>query len=433
MNYQEALLFLDALVNYERKPRPRDRFKLDAIRNLLALAGNPQDRIRNVILIAGTKGKGSVAYMIEAGLRACGLRTGLFVSPHLLSVRERIQLQGSWLTRAEFARLMTRFRPLVAKQPVSYFELLTAAAFDLFSRRGLDYPVIEVGLGGRLDATNLSNPEISVITRIGYDHLKVLGNTLTKIAREKAGIMRPEKPVIIAPQMPEAKTELLAQAKKTGALPLLVEEHARYWDETADITGTAFSAFTELGAGRVRLRLLGRHQIENCLTTLTTLGILARNDPRIRLDTVLEGLSGLVIPGRCQLIEQSPPLLVDTCHNPESGQALARVLHDCFREKVILVYGSLRNKLVKKTLEPIAPYVDYALAVAPESPRALAPTVLKGIFTRLRVPAETAPDIPTALARARELAVGRMPIVVAGSFYLAGTVLAELTGIRPES
>lgn len=430
MNYQQALAFLDSLVNYERKPRPRDRFKLDAIRRLLALAGNPQDRLRNVILIAGTKGKGSVAYMIEAGLRACGLRTGLFVSPHLLSVRERIQLQGSWITRADFARLMTKFHPLVAKQPVSYFELLTAAAFDLFSRRGLDYPVIEVGLGGRLDATNLSHPEISVITRIGYDHLKVLGNTLAKIAREKAGIMRPEKPVIIGPQMPEAKKELLKQAEKTGARPLLVEEHARHWDETTDITGTAFSAFTELGAGRIQLRLLGRHQIENCLTALTTLGILARSDPRIRLESVLEGLSKLVIPGRCQLVETSPPLLVDTCHNPESGQALARVLHDCFREKVILVYGSLRNKLVKKTLEPIAPYVDYALAVAPESPRALAPAHLKAIFTRLRVPAETAPDIPTALARARQLAIGRMPIVIAGSFYLAGAVL---TALQPAS
>ncbi|MEN9979638.1 MAG: folylpolyglutamate synthase/dihydrofolate synthase family protein [candidate division WOR-3 bacterium] len=431
MNYQNALEFLDALVNYERKPRPRDRFKLDAHRNLLALAGNPQDRLKNVILIAGTKGKGSVAYMIEAVLRACGLRTGLFVSPHLLSVRERIQLNGSWITRAEFARLMTKFQPLVKKQPVSYFELLTAAALDLFARRGLDYPVIEVGLGGRLDATNLSHPEISVITRIGYDHLRVLGSTLAKIAREKAGIMRPGKPVIIAPQVPEAKTELLAQAEKTGARPVLVEEHSRYWDESTDLTGTAFSAFTELGAGRIQLRLLGRHQIENCLTALTTLGILARNDPRIRFEPVLQGLSKLVIPGRCQLIEQNPPLLVDTCHNPESGQALARVLRDCFREKVILVYGSLRNKLVRRTLEPVAPYVDYAITVAPESPRALAPALLKGILTRLKIPAETAPDIPAALARARELAIGRMPIVVAGSFYLAGAVLAQLQQKEP--
>ncbi len=433
MNYHQALEFLDSLVNYERKPRPRDRFKLDAIRHLLTLAGNPQDRLKNVILIAGTKGKGSVACLIEAGLRACGLKTGLFISPHLLSVRERIQLNGSWINQAEFARMITKFRPLVTKQPVSYFELLTASAFDLFARRGLDYLVIEVGLGGRLDATNLSHPEVSVITRIGYDHLRVLGSTLAKIAREKAGIMRPGKPVIIAPQTPEAKNELLAQAEKTNARPVLVEAHARYWDETTDITGTAFSAFTELGAARIQLRLLGRHQIENCLTALTTLGILARNDPRIRIEPVLQGLSGLVIPGRCQLVEQNPPLLIDTCHNPESGQALARVLHECFREKVILVYGSLRHKLVKKTLEPVAPYVDYALAVAPESPRALAPALLKGIFTRLKVPVETAPDIPAALARARELAVGRMPIVVAGSFYLAGAVLAQLQQIKPES
>lgn len=433
MNYQQALRFLNSLVNYERRPRPRDRFKLDSIRKLLALAGNPQDSMPNVILIAGTKGKGSVAHMIESGLRACNLRTGLYISPHLISVRERIQLNGTWISKTDLARLITKFSPLIQEPMVSYFELLTAIAFDLFSRRQIEYSVIEVGLGGRLDATNLTHPEISVITRIGYDHLKVLGNTLTKIAREKAGIMRPGKVVIIAPQEQKSKAELLLQAQKTDAQPILVEEHSRFWDESVTLEGTTFSAFTELGAGRIHLKLLGRHQIENCLTALTTLGILARNDSRIKFEAVVNAWENLIIPGRCQLIGLQPPLLIDTCHNPESGTALAQVLRDCFREKVILIYGSLRNKLVKKTLEPLAPYVDYAIAVAPDSPRALAPSLVKGIFTGLRVPAEVAPDIPSALFRARELAVGKIPIVCAGSFYLSGAVLALIQQTKPDS
>jgi dihydrofolate synthase/folylpolyglutamate synthase len=441
MTYSQAIDFLNSLINYERAARPRNQFKLDNIRRLLQLAGNPQESIKKVILIAGTKGKGSVAYMLDAGLRGCGLKTGLFVSPHLVSVRERIQTNGEWVKKADFARLMQRFQPLVRKQPVSYFELLTAMAFDFFARHQVDYAIIEVGMGGRLDATNLSDPAVSVITRIGYDHIKVLGRTLTRIAREKAGIMRPGKPVIIGPQPAEPEKELLTQAAKVGAEPFLVEQHSRVWDieilplpgsrNQEPRTGIAFSCFTELGAGRVRLNLLGQHQIENCRTALTVLGILARQDPQLNFARALQGLKELSIPGRCQFLMFprtgiASPLLIDSCHNPDSGLALARVLKDYFRDKVVLIYGSLRNKLVQKTLDPIVPYVDFALAVAPDSPRALPPSVLKGIFTRLRVPSETAPGLKPALNRARALSFGKMPIVIAGSFYLAGEALTLL-------
>ncbi|MEO0068247.1 MAG: folylpolyglutamate synthase/dihydrofolate synthase family protein [candidate division WOR-3 bacterium] len=432
MNYQTALDFLNSLVNYEKRKRQDRRFKLNGIRRFLLLAENPQKRLKNCILIAGTKGKGSVAYMVAAGLRACGFKTGLFVSPHLISVRERIQINGEWIKRERFARLMSRFQPLVKKQRVSYFELLTAMAFDFFAREEVDFSVIEVGLGGRLDATNLCEPKIAVITRIGYDHLQVLGTTLKKIAREKAGIMRPEIPVVIGLQEPEAENELLLQATEIGAQSVLVKNRSRVWDETITPLGIAFSAFTELGAGRVELKVLGRHQIENCRTALTVLGILARQEPRIDFARAVAGIKNLVIPGRCEVVQESPLVIVDSCHNPESGQALAGVLKEYLKEKVVLIYGSLRNKLVKRTVEPIAPYVDTAVLVAPNSPRALTPRVLKGILTRLKVAAETAPDLKTALTRAQELSFGRMPIVIAGSFYLAGEALSLLKGIEPE-
>jgi len=432
VNYLQARKFLDSLVNYERQAKPRDEFKLDNIRRLLELADNPHQRLSNVILIAGTKGKGSVAYLLDAGLRACGLSSGLYISPHLISVRERIQLNGNWIDKATFARLVAKFQPLVKRTKVSYFELLTALAFELFARRQPDYAVIEVGLGGRLDATNLSEPVLSVITKIGFDHINVLGKTLTKIAREKAGVMRSNRPVVIAPQYDEARRELLTQAQRVGAQPVLVDERSRMWDEDSSAAGLRFSCFTELGAGRVELKLLGSHQIANSLTALTTLGIIARSDPRLNFNQVVAGWSKLVIPGRCQVVAENPPLIIDSCHNPESGVALAEVIRECFRDKVILIYGSLRNKLVKRTVTPIARYVDTALVVAPDSPRALAPSVLKGLFTRLKVPAEIAPDFKTALARAQELAIGRLPIVIAGSFYLAGTALAMVKGLKSD-
>ncbi len=436
MTYHSALDFLNSLINYEQQPKLRNQFKLDNIRRLLKLAGDPQARMKNIILIAGTKGKGSVSYMIEAGLRACGFSTGLFISPHLTTVRERIQLQGAPIPKPVFTNLIKRFQPLVQKQRVSYFELLTAMAFELFAQRKVDYAVIEVGLGGRLDATNLSHPQISVITRIGYDHIQVLGNSLTKIAREKAGIMRPGKPVVIGQQPAEAKNELQNQVEKTGAIPFWVEDHSRVWDEAISPIAApvphpysptlTFSCFTELGAGRVELNLLGRHQIENCIIALTTLGLIARSEPKITFESVISSFRQLTLPGRCQLIKTTPPIIIDSCHNPDSGLALANLLREYLKDRVILIYGSLRGKLVTKTLSHIAPYTEIALVVPPNSPRALTPSILKGLFRRFGVPSETYPKLSLAITRAKELALGKLPIVIAGSFYLAGEALALL-------
>ncbi|MGQ9679058.1 MAG: bifunctional folylpolyglutamate synthase/dihydrofolate synthase [bacterium] len=426
MTYKRARAFLDSLVNYEKQTKRRDQFKLDGIRCLLDMAGNPQKKIPNLVLIAGTKGKGSVAYMIEAGLRNCGLRTGLFVSPHVVSVRERIQLNGEMIPKRLFARSLERFQPLVRRQPVSYFELLTAMAFDLFSRRAVDYAVIEVGLGGKLDATNLSEPTVSVITRIGYDHLQVLGKTLRKIAREKAGVMRTGRPVVIGAQVEEVRQELRIQAQQAGAQPFWVDERSMVWDESLADGGLSFSCWTELGGGRIKLRMLGRHQVENCRTALTALGVLARADSRIKFEPVAQGLERVVLPARCQIVRLNPPLIVDSCHNPDSGEALAAVIREYLKDRVVLIYGSLRGKLVKKTVAPIGPYTDTAIVVSVNSPRTMNPSVLKGVFRRLGVRAEKAPDLKTAFRRAEELSAGRLPIVIAGSFYLAGEMLAHL-------
>ncbi len=426
MRYSEALAFLDGLVNYEKLAKPRDRFKLDDIRGLLGLAGNPQERLRRVVLVAGTKGKGSTCYLIESALRACGLRTGLFVSPHVLDVRERIQVNGRPIARPAFARLVERFVPLVRRQPVSYFELTAALALEAFRRARVDCAVVEVGLGGRLDATNLTNPDISAITLIGLDHLKVLGGTPRRIAREKAGIMRLGRPVVISRQVhPEALETLLDEAGRYGAGPVESVCAVSVDRVTPNRAGTRLRWRGQLGTGSVSLPLWGAHQVENCRTALAVLGLLARTDPRITAARVRRGLEGVRIPARCEVVSRNPLLVVDSCHNPESGAALAEAIRCHIGRKVTLVYGSLRGKLVGPTVRPLAPWVSRAVLVAPASPRAMPLPRLKSTFTRLGIPHDSAPDAASALALARRIA-GRGPVVVAGSFYLAGEALTAL-------
>lgn len=430
MRYSEALAFLDGLVNYEKLAKPRDQFKLDDIRRLLGLAGNPQDRLKRVVLVAGTKGKGSTCYLIESALRACGLRTGLFVSPHVLDVRERIQLNGRLITPEAFARLVERFAPLVRRQPVSYFELTAALALEAFRRARVDCAVVEVGLGGRLDATNLTNPDISVITLIGLDHIKVLGGTPSKIAREKAGIIRPKRPAVIGRQAyPEALETLLKEAGRVGAMPVEAVSAVSVDRVRQGAWGVRFGWRGSLGSGTVALPLWGGHQVENCRTALAVLGLLARTDPRITAARVRRGLASVRIPARCEVVARSPLVVVDSCHNPESGAALAEAIRCHIGRKVTLVYGSLRGKLVGPTVRPLAPWVGRAVLVAPSSPRAMPLPRLKSTFTRLGIPHDSAPDAASALSLARRIA-DKGPVVVAGSFYLAGEALAAL-GRRP--
>jgi dihydrofolate synthase/folylpolyglutamate synthase len=367
-------------------------------------------------------------------LRGCGLSTGLFVSPHVCDVRERIQLNGRPIPKAVFAGLVGSFVPLVRRQPVSYFELAAAMGFDLFARRRPDYCIVEVGLGGRLDATNLSQPRVSVITRIGLDHVKVLGNTRRQIAREKAGIMRPGRPVVVSRQQPDALAELKRCAYEAGALLRRAEVATSVEKVTLTVAGSRFRARTALGRAEFRLPLLGRHQIDNCQTALAVLGLLSRNDKRIRLAGLKRGLGMVSVPARCQVVSRRPFIMVDSCHNPESGQVLADVIRDYLKQKVVLVYGSLGGKLVEETVRPLVPWIHRAILVRPDSPRAMPLVELGRIFTRLHIVHVTADRVPAALSAARDLSFvtrhSPFPIVFAGSFYLAGDALQLLNSDR---
>jgi dihydrofolate synthase / folylpolyglutamate synthase len=458
MTYTDAVAFLDSLVNYEKLAGPRNEFKLDNIRRLLELAGNPERRTRNVILVAGTKGKGSVCYMLDAALRGCKLSTGMFISPHVLDVRERIQLDGKPIPKSLFAGLVARLAPFVSSVrpsslvprpdaiPVSYFELTTAMAFLLFAERQPDYSVIEVGLGGRLDATNLSDPMVSVITRIGYDHLTVLGNTLTKIAGEKAGIMRKGRPVVIGDQEPEAFAALKRKAHESSARLVQAASVVSVPSVESDADGLKVHVRCWLGAGVIHLPLFGQHQVENCQTALAVLSGLSIDDRRIKFKCVARGTGTVSIPARCQVVRRIPLTIVDSCHNPESGRALANVLRDHLphlrssirpssivhrhSERVILVYGSLSGKLVAETVAPLAPFVQQAILVQPDNPRAMPLAELESVFTGLHISYVTVDSVAAALSAARSSSFtthrSSLPVVVAGSFYLAGEALKVL-------
>ncbi|MBN2466446.1 hypothetical protein JXD38_12570, partial [candidate division WOR-3 bacterium] len=303
-------------------------------------------------------------------------------------------------------------------------------------------------------ATNLSNPKISVITRIGYDHLKVLGNTLTKIAGEKAGIMRKGRPVVIGDQKPEARRELEARARAIGAELVPADSVAEIPSVDPRCWGMALSPVAIFGAELIDLPLLGYHQVENCKTALAVLNELSWCDRRIKINRVARGMRTVSIPARCQIVRQQPLTIVDSCHNPESGRALANLLRDHVPRlraascrfphprplpegegrgeggqlpKVILVYGSLGGKLVEETVAPLAPFVQQAVLVQPDSPRAMPLSELGRVFSKLGIPHVTAEGIRDALAEAKKLARdSSLPVVVAGSFYLAGEVIKVL-------
>jgi dihydrofolate synthase/folylpolyglutamate synthase len=287
---------------------------------------------------------------------------------------------------------------------------------------------------------------VSVITRIGYDHLKVLGYTLTKIAGEKAGIMRKGRPVVIGEQEPEARRELEARAKAIGAelVPAASVVSVPSVESTAD--GLAIHMRSRFGEGAIRLPLLGYHQVENCQTALAVLNELSMYDRRIKFKRVARGMGTVSIPARCQVVRRIPLTIVDSCHNPESGRALASVIRDHLPHlrssirpssivhrhsgKVVLLYGSLSGKLVAETVAPLAPFVQQAILVQPDNPRAMPLPELERIFADLSIPHVTADSVRSALSLARasslSLHPSSLPVVVAGSFYLAGEVLKLL-------
>ena len=388
------------------------------------------------IHVAGTNGKGSVCAMLDSMLRACGLKTGLYTSPFLQFYNERIRINGKPITDEVLANAATRVKDAadcLQHQGISptAFELGTALAFMIFREEKVDIAVVEVGLGGRLDPTNVITPLVSVITALGMDHMAYLGDTLEKIAGEKAGIVKPGVPVVLYPACQEAEAVVRAACAQKEA-PLTALRHRQAVFHQADAFGSRADFDLPKGVMEdVHIPLPGLHQVENALTALTVMDLLAGYP--VDRDTMRKGMESVRWPARLEWIGNSPRVLLDGAHNPQGMEAL-RSYAELFlhKEKRVLLTGVLREKLNGKMIEDMASLADQAITVTPDNHRAMPAQELAALLQEEGCAAEPAVSLEEGLGRAKELAGPEGVIIAAGSLYLSGA-LRGMLGLKDES
>ena len=383
---------------------------LDAIRTLCAVLGDPQLSVP-AVHVAGTNGKGAVCAMLDACLRETGLRVGRYTSPHLVALNERFFLDGRPVSDNVLEDCSARVSAAVSSPPASdltFFEALTAVAFLLYARERVDALVLETGLGGRLDATNVCAPILTVITRIGLDHCDWLGDTVEKIADEKAGIIKPGVPVVLGRNVDSVVAVVKARADAVGAPFFYAPDLASETEIPADFS------------------LTGTFNRENAVTALAALKVLSSRLPRSsspvpRPPSLAAGFARVVWPGRFQRVGR---FLVDGAHNPPAARALASALAEQGLRDLTLVCGFCGDKDVAETLRILKPHIARALAVKTNNPRSLSPEDLAARLVSVGIPAEPCASLAAAIGRADD-ASGRT-VLVCGSLFLAGEALVAL-------
>jgi len=441
MDYSQAAEYVLSFTDWERAPAQAfaaAKFDLRRVQSLLARLGNPQLG-RQTIHIAGSKGKGSVAAMIASILQAAGYRSGLYTSPHLHSIRERIVVGGQPIGEDEFARLTEVLAPQAAAEnadgrfgQLTTFELLTALAFLYFQDRDAQWQVLEVGMGGRLDATNVVDEKaVCVITSISLEHTTVLGDTVEKIAVEKAAILRPRTTVVMAPQpYPAAAAVIRARAAELAAPLVEVSETYSAQRLSWDLTGQSFRL---AGPGRSRelwLPLLGAHQLENAATALAAIDALRSGGIDVSEESMEEGLSRLSWPGRLEVLRDKPLMVVDGAHNGDSSRRLRQALRDHFSfGRAVLVMGVSGDKKVAAMAEELAPVTDLLIATRSQHPRAAEPEAVAAAFAARGVASETCPTVAAALDRARALAGPDDLVCVVGSLFVVAEAREQVLGL----
>jgi len=435
---QAALRYLFSATDYEKMRRVRynaDTFSLDRMHRLLEALGSPHRRLR-AVHVAGTKGKGSTAAMVHRLAAACGLRAGLYTSPHLVDIRERIQVGDAMIEPDDLAALIRRARPHVDRMRArgdapTFFEIFTALAFDHFARQAVDLAVAEVGLGGRLDATNVLRPEVAVITAISLDHTAQLGHTLAAIAAEKAGIVKPGVPVVSQPQPAEA-ARVIARACREAEAPLVrVGRDVTYqWApaERHGRPGVRFSVRTPAAAyDDLFMPLMGEHQAVNAATALAAAERVPALAKRLTPDLAREALARLRWPGRMEYVPAAPPMLLDGAHNRASMERLLEALAAHFpNRRVAVVFGAAADKDVDGMLGVLARHPEATSVVFTRTnhPRAAEPDDLAARYAALGG-GDAAPvaDAAEAVRQARAAAGDDGLVVVCGSLYLVGEVM----------
>ena len=416
MDYKEALAYIDGVSWLGSRPG------LSRVRELLRRLGDPQERLK-FVHVAGTNGKGSCAAMTASVLRAAGCRTGLFTSPYLFRFNERMQINGEPISDEALAAIVTEIQPLAdaMDEHPTEFELMTAAALLWYAREGCDIVVLEVGLGGRLDATNvIGAPEVAVLMNIGLDHTAILGDTVEKIAAEKAGIIKPGCAVALYQQTPGVEAVVRAKCEEAGA-PLRVADFSQLEPVFDSLEGQVFRYRGESWA----VPLLGAHQCKNAAVVLETVELLRARGWAIPREAVEHGLYAVSWPARFELVRDEPPFVVDGGHNPQCAETVAESLLRYFpdRRRVLLV-GVLADKDYPALFEILNAAADAYVCVTPASERALPSEALAEYLRRFGKPVTVCGSIPEGVETASALAGQDGVACAVGSLYMAGAVRA---------
>lgn len=437
--YQETLDYLYSFIDYSLQKTFRyspEKFDLGRMREFMDGLGSPQNEYK-ILHVAGTKGKGSVSALCASAIQESGLKVGLYTSPHLQDYTERIQVNGESIPHAELIALVEEIKPHITGTPeITTFEITTALAFLYFARAEVEVAVMEVGLGGRLDATNICDPEVTVITSISYDHTDLLGETLAEIAGEKAGIIKPGKPIVISPQDDEALQVIkrIAAEREAPLIQVGVDylyqqvdkslggQRLQVWHESDRDRMDKYSSRRDSGWEPVQLEipLLGVHQLENAATAYTALQIGRENGIEISNLGISNGFQNVQWPARFEILRQDPPLIIDAAHNRDSARKLRIVLEDYYPGvPVVLVFGASEDKDILGMYTELQPRVGQIVTTKSTHPRATDPEKLAKIASKMDFTAISTNSVEEALVEAELLADGGAIILVSGSVFVA--------------
>ena len=428
MDYAQTVEYLfTKLPMYSRIGAAAYRNDLVNTWRLTEYAGNPERKFRSVH-VAGTNGKGSTSHMLAAIFQEAGYKTGLYTSPHLKDFRERIRINGEMISKDFVVDFMERIRPLSEQMDPSFFEISVIMAYDYFAREQVDIAIIEVGLGGRLDSTNIITPELSVITNIGFDHMNMLGNTLAAIAFEKAGIIKPGIPVVIGEHQPETAPIFEQRAHEEGA-PIVFADQRRY---VADWRYERHTLVAEVATSPVAddklfytLDLAGIYQTKNLVTVLEAVHVLAGKGWKLDHKVVARALRQVKkltgLHGRWELIHEHPDVVLDVAHNEDGIRQLLRQMEVTDHEELHIVLGMVNDKAIDKVLSLLPTQAHYYFTRA-QIPRALPEEELAAQATAAGLAGDAFPTVAEALAAARNHARVRDLVVVCGSVFVVGEV-----------
>ncbi len=433
MDFGQAEKYILSFTDYEKIPGvayTAANYDLRRMEELLRRLGTPHLG-RKTVHIAGTKGKGSTAAMVSQVLIAAGYQTGLYTSPHLHTIRERIRVNGTMISEQEFAALVSGVKPAVEAVnsearygALTTFEILTAVALVYFRNMAVEFQVLEVGLGGRLDATNVVRGDVCVVTSISLDHMEILGDTVAKIAAEKAGIIKPGSMVVSAPQVEEAAMVVEKVCAEKGAKLVKVGKDVTWERKGGDLSGQSLVVRTSGGEYELEIPLLGDHQLENAATAVAAIEALMSLGVAVPKEAIVRGMRGVVWQGRLHILKREPLVVVDGAHNADSMRRLAEAVRRYFDyDRCVVIFGTSCDKDIPGMVRELSSLADRVIITSSTHPRAASISVLADAFADSGVEVERSASVPEALSLALRAVRGTDMVLVTGSLFVVAEAL----------